>query len=156
MAQYHVYIVSSRSGVLYIGMTNNLERRMYEHKHKLIPGFTAKYNVNRLVYFEAFERPIDAIRAEKRIKGWTRAKKIALIESNNRQWKDLSEGWFIDTPAATQVERSDASRRSETLRYAQGDSHAERSDASPRPEILRCAQDDVVGVPEHPSYENQA
>ena len=93
MKHYFVYILTSKSGTLYIGMTNDLNRRMYEHKHKLIPGFTARYNVNRLMYFEAFNEPQQAIAREKQIKGWVRRKKIALIEENNPTWRDLSEDW---------------------------------------------------------------
>ena len=76
------------------GMTNDLERRVYEHKHKLVPGFTTKYNLTRLVYMETFNHARDAIRREKQIKGWLRAKKVALIISGNPSWRDLSEGWF--------------------------------------------------------------
>ncbi|MAU01604.1 MAG: endonuclease [Anaerolineaceae bacterium] len=93
MKQYYVYIMSSKSGTLYTGMTNNLARRVYEHKHKLTPGFTKKYNVNRLVYYEVFSQVRDAIAREKAIKGWLRQKKIALIESFNPTWSDLSEEW---------------------------------------------------------------
>lgn len=82
MKQYYVYI------------TNNLERRVYEHKQKLIPGFTSKYNVARLVYFEVFEDVQEAIGREKQIKGWLRSKKVAPIESVNPEWNDLSAGWF--------------------------------------------------------------
>ncbi len=93
MKQYFVYIMTSASGTLYTGMTNNLERRVFEHKHKLSPGFTQKYNVNRLVYFEAFSQVQEAIAREKEIKGWLRKKKVELIESVNPTWADLSEEW---------------------------------------------------------------
>jgi len=93
MKQYFVYIMTSASGTLYTGMTNNLERRVFEHKHKLSPGFTQKYNVNRLVYFETFSQVQDAIAREKEIKGWIRKKKVVLIESVNPTWVDLSEEW---------------------------------------------------------------
>lgn len=89
---YYVYILTNWSNkVLYTGVTNNLERRMYEHKNKLIPGFTEKYNVNKLVYFDSTNDVKNAIAREKQIKGWTRQKKIHLIESMNPQWKDLSD-----------------------------------------------------------------
>jgi putative endonuclease len=91
--QFYVYILSSRSGVLYVGVTNDLERRVYQHKHRLVEGFTSRYNVNLLVFYEVFPEAIQAIAAEKKIKGWTRAKKVRLIESKNPTWKDLSEGW---------------------------------------------------------------
>ena len=93
MRQYYVYIMSSPSRTLYTGMTNDLQRRVYEHKQKLIPGFTASYNINRLAYFEETFDVKSAIAREKQIKGWTRAKKIALIELTNPQWQDLSADW---------------------------------------------------------------
>jgi putative endonuclease len=74
-------------------MTNSLQRRVYEHKHKVIKGFTSKYDVNRLVYFEVFGDVRDAIAREKQIKSWRRDKKLALIESMNPKWQDLSEDW---------------------------------------------------------------
>ena len=91
---YFVYLLASKTGVLYVGVTNDLERRVWEHKEKLIEGFTAKYNVNRLVWFEQFREVRDAIETEKRIKGWNRAKKLALIEKMNPNWNDLSERWY--------------------------------------------------------------
>ena len=94
MKQYYVYIVASKSRVLYTGVTNDLKRRAYEHKHKLIPGFTSKYNVDRLVYFEATSDVHAALAREKQIKGWLRSKKIALIESSNPRWEDLSKDWL--------------------------------------------------------------
>ena len=90
MKQYFVYIMTSKTGTLYTGMTNDLGRRVYQHKHKLVEGFTAKYDVNRLVYFELFVDVRDAIAREKQIKAWRRSKKIELIESLNPKWQDLS------------------------------------------------------------------
>jgi putative endonuclease len=87
--QYYVYILTNQSRTLYIGVTNNLERRIYEHKHKLVPGFTAKYNITRLVYFEVTQDVLSALSREKQIKGWLRSKKTALIESINPEWKEL-------------------------------------------------------------------
>lgn len=92
MKDYYVYILTNKSKTLYTGITNDLNRRLYEHKIKLINGFTKKYNLDILVYFEMFNNPDDAIRREKQIKGWLRKKKIALIESMNPDWKDLSDG----------------------------------------------------------------
>ena len=92
--QYYVYILSSTYKRLYIGVTNNLSRRCYEHKLKLTEGFTLKYNITALVYFEVFSNIDDAIARETQLKGWRREKKISLIEAQNSQWKDLSEGWF--------------------------------------------------------------
>ena len=90
MKDYYVYILTNKSRTLYTGITNDLNRRLYEHKNKLIEGFTKKYNISILVYFELFNNPDDAIRREKQIKGWLRKKKIDLIESTNPGWKDLS------------------------------------------------------------------
>src|SRR5437764_8995068 len=89
MKTYYVYSLSSRSGVLYVGITNDLERRVREHKLKLVPGFTARYNVNRLLWYEAFANVNEAIEAEKRIKGWRRDKKLALIVEQNPGMIDL-------------------------------------------------------------------
>jgi len=92
--QYYIYIMANRSRTLYTGVTNDLERRAYEHKKKLVPGFTAKYNIDRLVYFETAEDVHAAIFREKQIKGWRRGKKLALIESVNPGWNDFSSRWF--------------------------------------------------------------
>jgi len=92
--QYFVYIMTNASKTLYTGVTNDLVRRVYEHKHKLVKGFTAKYNMTRLVCYEALDDIREAIAREKRIKGWLRAKKVALVESTNPEWKDLSTEWF--------------------------------------------------------------
>ena len=94
MNQYFVYIMTSSTGTLYTGMTNNLERRVYEHKHKITAGFSSKYNVNRLVFFEVFGDARDAIAREKQIKSWRRSKKLDLIRSMNPKWQDLSDGWY--------------------------------------------------------------
>jgi len=93
MKQYFVYILASPSRTLYTGVTSDLARRVYEHKQKLIPGFTSRYNVGLLVYFETFNTPQEAIAREKQIKGWVRRRKIALIEESNPSWQDLSEAW---------------------------------------------------------------
>lgn len=91
MDQYFVYILTNKGDkVLYTGITNNLLRRIYEHKHKLIDGFTKKYRLTKLVYFEGFSNVNDALANEKKIKGWLRVKKINLIKSKNPAWKDLS------------------------------------------------------------------
>jgi putative endonuclease len=90
---FHVYMLAGKSGVLYTGVTNNLVRRVWEHKQKLIPGFTQKYNVTNLVWYEVHGRATSAIAREKQIKRWGRAKKVALIEAMNPQSKDLSEGF---------------------------------------------------------------
>lgn len=92
MRHYHVYIITNwNNKVLYVGVTNDLLRRTSEHKLKMIDGFTKKYNLNKLVYFEEFSYIKDAIAAEKKVKGWLRIKKIKLIESKNPKWEDLSK-----------------------------------------------------------------
>jgi putative endonuclease len=90
-------------GTLYTGVTNDLQRRVYEHKHKLVPGFTSKYNITRLVYYEVANDVEAAIRREKRIKGMMRAKKIALIRSLNPRWRDLSAAWYEDEGSVTSL-----------------------------------------------------
>lgn len=92
---YYTYIMSSHSRTLYTGMTNHLERRVFQHKQKQADTFTRRYNITRLVWFSRFRTALEAIRMEKRIKGWLRQKKIQLIEAGNPEWKDLSEGWFL-------------------------------------------------------------
>ncbi len=92
--QYYVYIMTNRSRTLYVGVTNDLGRRVYEHKHKLVPGFTSKYNMTQLIYYETTCDVKAALAREKQIKGWLRSKKIALIESANPSWSDLSERWY--------------------------------------------------------------
>jgi len=94
MRTFYVCIMASRSRALYTGVTRDLTRRVSEHKQKLIPGFTSTYNINRLVYYEDFRYVRAAIAREKQIKAWRRSKKIALIESKNPAWQDLSEGWY--------------------------------------------------------------
>ncbi len=91
---FYVYILASRSGTLYIGVTNDIVRRGYEHKHGLIPGFTSKYRIHCLVYVEEFNDAAAAIAREKQLKGWTRKRKIALVEPMNPTWKELSAEWL--------------------------------------------------------------
>ncbi|HUG13790.1 MAG TPA: GIY-YIG nuclease family protein [Thermomicrobiales bacterium] len=88
--QFWVYIMCSSTGVLYIGVTNDIERRAIEHKRKQTPGFTAKYNVTRLVHCEEFQYIDQAIAREKELKGWRRDMKVALIESENPEWIDIA------------------------------------------------------------------
>ena len=93
--QYWVYILSNkRHGTIYIGFTGDIKMRTYQHKIKEFTGFTDKYNLDKLVYFESFEDPNEAIAREKELKKWRRNWKIDLIESMNPYWKDLSEGWY--------------------------------------------------------------
>ena len=94
MKQFFVYIMSNRkNGTIYTGMTNDLERRVLEHKKRLNEGFTKRYNLTNLVYFEDTNTALSAIEREKQIKGWLRSKKVALIETQNPEWNDLSNGW---------------------------------------------------------------
>lgn len=92
---YYVYLMTNwNNKVVYVGMTNNLERRVYEHKQKLVQGFTEKYKVNKLVYFEETSEVWAALAREKEIKKWRREKKNVLVGTINPEWKDLSAGWF--------------------------------------------------------------
>ena len=94
---YYIYILASkRNGTLYIGVSNNLERRIYEHKNHLIKGFTEKYNVHMLVYFEQTDNIQSALQREKQLKKWNRKWKLNLIEKMNPDWKDLSRNWIPD------------------------------------------------------------
>jgi len=92
--RYSVYILAGESGVLYIGMTNKLKRRIWEHKQKTVEGFTKKYNLTKLVYFEHYATAAAAIAREKQLKGWLRKRKIELIEAENPNWLDLAGDWF--------------------------------------------------------------
>jgi|SRR5271167_1214073 len=91
---YAVYIMGSLSGTLYIGVTGNLHKRAFEHKFHRREGFTDKYDVERLLYWESYDHVHKAIGREKQLKGWTRAKKIALIESTNPHWLDMAKDWY--------------------------------------------------------------
>jgi len=93
--RFYVYLLTNwNNNVIYVGATNNLERRIYEHKNKLVKGFTEKYNVNKLVYFEETQDVTVAIEREKEIKKWRREKKNKLVNLMNPKWDDLSSGWF--------------------------------------------------------------
>lgn len=95
MKSFYVYILASKkNGTLYVGFTGDLERRIKEHKTKAAGGFTEKYNVDKLVYFEVFEHSYDAFKRERGLKKWRRAWKIELIEKDNPDWNDLAEGWY--------------------------------------------------------------
>ena len=99
MKEYYVYIMASQSGVLYIGITNNLAKRVFEHKHGLIKGFSQKYKTKKLVYFEMCTDVEAAIAREKQLKGWRRSKKENLINQVNPEWKDLSKEWDEGDPS---------------------------------------------------------
>ena len=125
---YYAYIVASRSHTFYIGVSGNLHKRAFGHKQKAFGGFSAQYNCNRLVWFERFASPGAAIAREKQLKGWIRAKKIALIEKMNPAWVDLSEGWYVvdpskdDRAAKTTAGPSTAQAAKSAARFAQDDS----------------------------------
>lgn len=92
---YCVYILTNYfATVLYVGMTNDLHRRVFEHKNKLVDGFTKKYNLDRLVYFEETSDVREAIQRERQLKGWLRRRKAELVETTNPRWHDLSDGWY--------------------------------------------------------------
>jgi putative endonuclease len=95
---YYVYILTNHSRTLYTGVTNDLIRRVDQHKRHMVPGFTSRYRIDQLVYYAAFDRAWEAIEREKQIKGWTRDRKIALIESMNPEWNELS-GTLHDEPS---------------------------------------------------------
>ena len=98
MKTYYVYILAShRNGTLYVGVTNDLRRRLYEHTNHLVKGFTDSYNVTALVYFEQTPSVEAAIAREKQLKGWRRAWKLALIEENNPEWRDLADDFGLDS-----------------------------------------------------------
>ncbi len=104
MKEYYVYIFTNWTGmVMYIGVTNNLERRLQEHRSKLVPGFSSAYNLTKLVYFESCSDVKAAIAREKQLKKWSRSKKNWLVETLNPEWKDLSDGWFEDPSASLGV-----------------------------------------------------
>jgi putative endonuclease len=103
---YYVYIVASRTHVLYCGMTDSIQRRVEEHRQAVIPGFTETYQCDRLVWFEHYQYVLNAIDREKQIKRWRRAKKIWLIEQTNPTWADLSEVWRKETAGPSTALRS--------------------------------------------------
>ena len=132
MRQFYVYILFNESRTLYVGVTNDLVRRTFEHQHKLVPGFTSKYNITQLAYYEAHPTAASAIEREKQLKGWKREKKIALIERLNPRWDDLTSCLH---------ERFDA----------QGNPPVPTTTQSEVPgQILRCAQDDGLAPSTYP------
>ena len=106
MNSYFIYILTTKNNkMLYIGVTNNLPRRLYEHKNKLVKGYTEKYNISKLVFYEEFTNVKDAIAAEKKLKGWLRSKKDNLISGFNPNWDDLSEVISFAKPLRMTSER---------------------------------------------------
>ncbi|MGG6232050.1 GIY-YIG nuclease family protein [Tenacibaculum sp. SDUM215027] len=93
--QYYIYIITNKKeGVLYIGVINNLERRIFEHKNKLVKGFSSKYNLDKLIYFEEYQFIEEAIKREKNMKKWKRAWKTNLVIKENPNWEDLAKNWY--------------------------------------------------------------
>ena len=130
---YYVYIMASRTKRLYIGVTNDIERRVWEHKTGDVPGFTSKYNISRLVYYEDYDSILDAIAREKQLKGWLRRRKVKLIEEENPEWDDLAEGWFTEgnlrpnnVMLLSYAGRSCAGREDSSLAVACGDLAAQQ------------------------------
>lgn len=103
MHSYHVYILASRNRTLYVGVTNDLRRRVLQHKTGLIAGFTSKYKVNQLVHFEGFADVNLARAREKQLKGWVRRRKVALIETENPEWEDLADRIGVPRSATLSV-----------------------------------------------------
>lgn len=123
--QFYVYMLCNKTRTtLYIGVTNDLERRIGEHRAKAIAGFTARYSLNRLVFYEAYADPSEAIAREKQLKGWRREKKDKLIEKANPRWNDLASDWFLQVPKSF--------------------------DDNPRATALRLAHEDKVSDPSAP------
>ncbi len=92
---YYVYILTNQNNrVMYVGVTNNITHRIYQHRHKLIKGFTEKYNIIKLVYFEETADILAALRSQKQVKKWRREKKDTLVSGMNPDWRDLAEDWF--------------------------------------------------------------
>lgn len=101
MKAYFVYVMSNESRMIYVGVTNSLKHRVAQHKKKLIAGFTRRYNLYKLVFYEMFPDIRKAIAREKQLKGWLRAKEVVLIVSQNPQLKDLAADWFVENPTPT-------------------------------------------------------
>ncbi len=133
---YYVYMLSSPSHVLYTGVTNDLARRVFEHRRKLVPGFTRRYNVTQLVHFEETSNVSSAIAREKEIKAWRRTKKVALVDAANPGWADLAAAWFEDEIPRRRTPRND--REAQTVpsvipnevRNLAPTRHSERSEES--------------------------
>lgn len=146
--QYYVYIMSNHAHTIYVGITSSLEQRVYQHKVKQFPGFTARYGLNSLVYFETTSDVISAIEREKQLKGWLRKKKTALIESVNPAWKDLSEEWKLSCLPECHSEGAQATEESvlqrkkvRILHFVQDD---ERELSSGQSEGAQATEESVI------------
>jgi putative endonuclease len=150
MKDYYVYILTNRSGTLYVGVTSDLMRRVQEHRDGKAGSFTQKYGINRLVYFESGNDVEGAISREKQLKGWTRQRKIELIAAENPKWLDLSAGWYderepSDSPAGQMLHSVQDDRFKEDRRgliKTAGHSGPREPDDVPDGQILRSAQND--------------
>ena len=157
--RYFVYLLTNwNNKVMYVGVTNNLERRIYEHKNKMVQGFTEKYNVSKLVYFEEASDVASAISREKEIKKWRREKKDALAMTVNPEWKDLSDGWFKISPFGRNdkgVGRNDKETGRDDKGVGRNDKETGRDDS--RSVISRNVDDEkslaIGGVRSLPSVE---
>lgn len=116
--------------MLYVGVTNNLQHRVAQHKKKLIPGYTAQYNLFKLVYFEQFREVREAIAREKQLKGWLRARKVALVVEKNPLWDDLAAGWF-----ACQKGSSSFNRQQSKNRVILSSGHSGDGNKGPQPSV---------------------
>ena len=136
--RYYVYIMASRSLTLYTGVAGDLYHRVLQHKRGEVEGFTKRYHIHRLVYYEVFKYIDKAIAREKQIKAWTRAKRVALIKSENPTWQDLAEGW--GEPIKLQIPRSQNQRREDPplpVPVARDDNSGERQDQKPIAQTCR-------------------
>jgi putative endonuclease len=147
VSDYYVYIMTNRSGTLYVGVTNDLERRVFEHKTGTNEGFTKRYKMTRLIHFESTTDVRDAVAREKQIKGWTRARKIALVREINPRWRDLAADWYTVEPnfggvsSEGQILRCSQNDNSGALDVGSGELQSGAAVAAGQ--ILRSAQNDA-------------
>jgi putative endonuclease len=141
---YYAYILASDSGTFYIGFTGFLEQRVFQHKEKLIEGFTKKYGIHRLLHFESFDDVHRAMARETQLKGWTRAKKIALIEKTNPRWKDLSADWYRDINECSLDSSNLAPKGILRLRARRGEPSAQNDNLLDRRQQIRPRRSRVM------------
>jgi putative endonuclease len=146
--QYYVYMLTNRwKNVLYTGVTNSLETRVWQHKNGNAPGFTKKYNCDRLVYYEIFERIEQAIAREKQIKGWVRKKKNSLIDALNPDWNDLAADWYLETPPKAEGSSEGGPSPSSRLRMTESATESTQSDSDVKSRALTDAARNNKGGP---------